>query len=552
MDPPPPPPSNAAPTITKLRLMCSYSGHITRRPRTKSLSYLGGETRIISVDPTTVNTLSTFISHLLTILPIKPPFSLKYHLPHSALDSLISLSSSDDLHFMFSEHLRLSSSSSSSSRIRLFLFFPEPEKPHNVIHHPKTEAWFSDALKSAKILQKGRDCLVGFDGEGLIGENEVKGIVDLGNGGFSLPESMVLETSSSFGSSSSSASLANVSPPIKPQSEDFGLSSVASDSVATLASDIPPTNSCSSVENGVTSVPVITESNFHNLAAGVRSRNPHDFSGYARPNLFQHQELQFVQPSIPVESCLPVVYQMPSYYPVQQPQFVHYQPMPNHMYPVYYLPVGQTQVSAPSNLPVQAPVGQTQVSAPSNLPVQAPVGQTQISAPSNLPVQAPVGQTQISAPSNLPVQAPVGQTQISALSNLPVQAPVGQTQISAPSNLPVKAPVGQTQISAPSNLPVQAPVGQTQISALSLQSVQAPVGQTQISAPPIYPCKPRWTDTNFSPLQSTRASPRWTDTNFSPFQSTCASTRWTDTSFNPFQSTHAMGLAQYCDGNLNS
>ncbi|KAL0555873.1 hypothetical protein IC582_004374 [Cucumis melo] len=369
MDPPPPPSPIASPTA-KLRLMCSYGGHITRRPRTKSLSYLGGETRIISVDPTTVNTLSSFISHLLTILPIKPPFSLKYHLPQSALDSLISLSSDVDLHFMFSEHLRLSSSSSSSSRIRLFLFFPEPEKPHNVIHHPKTEAWFSDALKSAKILQKGRDCLVGFDGEGLVGENEVKGIVDLGNGGFSLPESMVLETSSSFGSSSSSASLANVSPPIKLQSEDYGLSSVASDCVATLASDIAPTNSCSSVENGVTSVPVISESNFHNLAAGVRSRNPHDFSGYAQPNLFQHQELQFVQPSIPVESCLPVVYQMPSYYPVQQPQFVHYQPMPNHVYPVYYLPVGQTQVSAPSNLPVQAPVGQTQVSAPSNIPMQ--------------------------------------------------------------------------------------------------------------------------------------------------------------------------------------
>ena len=44
---------------------------------------------------------------------------------------------------------------------------------------------------------------------------------------------------------------------------------------------------------------------------------------------------------------------MPSYYPVQQPQFVHYQPMPSHIYPLYFLPVGQTQVSAPSNLPAQ-------------------------------------------------------------------------------------------------------------------------------------------------------------------------------------------------------
>ncbi|XP_022938594.1 uncharacterized protein LOC111444780 [Cucurbita moschata] len=335
MDPPPPQSTTIAAT-SKLRLMCSYGGHITPRPRTKALSYLGGETRIISVDITAVNTLSAFISHLLTILPIKPPFSLKYQLPHSALDSLISLSSDDDLHFMLCEHLRLTSST--SSRIRLFVFFPEPEKARNVIHHPKTEAWFVDALKGAKILQKGQDCLVGFDAEGVIGENEAKGITDLGNGCVSLPESMILETNSSFGSSSSSTSSANVSPPIKLQSEDFGLSlpdnaakqHTTSDSAATLVSEIAPTNSCCSVENA--------------------------FSGHAlasQLNPFQQQPWQFVQAGTPMESCLPAMYPMPSYYPVQQPQFVHYQPMPNHhMYPVYFLPVGQTQVPPPSNLPM--------------------------------------------------------------------------------------------------------------------------------------------------------------------------------------------------------
>ncbi|XP_022921554.1 uncharacterized protein LOC111429779 [Cucurbita moschata] len=322
MDPqsPPQPAITAAPT--KLRLMCSYGGHLTPRPRTKSLSYLGGETRIISVDPTTVNTLSSFISHLLTILPIKPPFSLKYQLPHSPLDSLISLSSDDDLQLMLYRHLHLSSST--SSRIRLFILFPEPEKTRNVIHHPKTEAWFVDALKSAKISQKGRDFLVGFDGDALIGENEAKVVADLGNGGVSLAESMLLETSSSFESSSSS---------------DFGLSSLdntvklptTSDSVATLSSENP------------------VQSNFH--GSGVYPQNPIGFSGYAlasRPNSFQQQALRLV------DSCqLPAVYPMPSYYPVQQPQFVHYQPMPSHIYPVYILPVGQTRVSAPSNLPAQ-------------------------------------------------------------------------------------------------------------------------------------------------------------------------------------------------------
>lgn len=104
------------------------------------------------------------------------------------------------------------------------------------------------------------------------------------------------------------------------------------------------------------SIPVISESYFHDPAAGIHPQNAIDFSGYTlapRPNSFQPQALQFVQAGTPVESCLPSMFPMASYYPAQQPQFLHYQPMPNHMYPLYFLPVGQTQVSTPSNLPMQ-------------------------------------------------------------------------------------------------------------------------------------------------------------------------------------------------------
>lgn len=92
-------------------------------------------------------------------------------------------------------------------------------------------------------MQKGRHSCLGFGGDGLIGENDAKGVADLGSGCVSLPESMVLETSSSFGSSSSSASLTNVPLLIKPQNGDFGFTSMdnsaklqtTSDSIATLA-----------------------------------------------------------------------------------------------------------------------------------------------------------------------------------------------------------------------------------------------------------------------------------------------------------------------------
>lgn len=59
-----------------------------------------------------------------------------------------------------------------------------------------------DALKSAKMMQKGE---MGFGGDAQI---------DGQSGGFCGQESMMLETTSSFGSTSSSVSLSNL-PPMK-------------------------------------------------------------------------------------------------------------------------------------------------------------------------------------------------------------------------------------------------------------------------------------------------------------------------------------------------
>lgn len=63
----------------------------------------------------------------------------------------------------------------------------DPGSGRPVIRHPKTEAWFFDALRNARIVG---ECNNGFLCSGQ--------------------ESMVLETSSSFGSTSSSSSLTNL------------------------------------------------------------------------------------------------------------------------------------------------------------------------------------------------------------------------------------------------------------------------------------------------------------------------------------------------------
>ncbi|KAI4389325.1 hypothetical protein MLD38_001561 [Melastoma candidum] len=186
MEPPPPAPA-------KLRLMCSYGGRVSTRPHNpKTPTYVGGETRIVTIDrATTGSTLASLTAHLSAALSIPSPFALKYLLPSTDLDSLISIVSDDDLVILLDELDRLMSSPSRLSRIRLFVFGEREEKEEAAvgeveerrkvgsIRHPKTETWFSDALKGARLGCGG------------------------GEGG---AESVVLETSSSFGSTSSSLS----------------------------------------------------------------------------------------------------------------------------------------------------------------------------------------------------------------------------------------------------------------------------------------------------------------------------------------------------------
>ncbi|KAJ6396406.1 hypothetical protein OIU77_021440 [Salix suchowensis] len=200
MDPQPLPQPQPPATTPKLRLMCSYGGHIIPHPHIKSLIYSGGDTRLITIPTgtstgtattnTTANglTLSSLITHLSTTLKITTPITLKYQLPHHNLDSLISLSTDEDVLVMLDEH----QNNLTPSRIRLYVFPTKPflsqpeSKSTTQLTHPKTETWFVDALKNTKIVH--------LEGNGSNG------------GGFCGAESMVLETSSSFGSTSSPVS----------------------------------------------------------------------------------------------------------------------------------------------------------------------------------------------------------------------------------------------------------------------------------------------------------------------------------------------------------
>ncbi|KAJ4831157.1 hypothetical protein Tsubulata_000713 [Turnera subulata] len=89
---------------SKLHLMCSYGGHIIPRPHEKSLTYVGGETRMVAIDRH--SSLPSLTSRLSRTLLNGRPFTLKYQLPNEELDSLISVTTDEDLENMIEEYDR--------------------------------------------------------------------------------------------------------------------------------------------------------------------------------------------------------------------------------------------------------------------------------------------------------------------------------------------------------------------------------------------------------------------------------------------------------------
>ncbi|KAM7271633.1 hypothetical protein ACFE04_030847 [Oxalis oulophora] len=266
----------AAAMSNKLRLMCSYGGHIMPRPHDKSLCYIGGDTRIVVADRST--NLSSFSTKLSNTLFNGRPFTLKYQLPNEDLDSLISVTTDEDLDNMIEEYDRTNgnlvaaasnSNNQKQSRLRLFLFPVKPESTQSMIgpileSTVKSEDWFLSALNNGcgGVLNRGFsdsasvNCLLGLD-DGNVGggvgvtNNDNNSTVNVNNnnnnnnnnnvelGGKeaadiglmknakvsnqdlqSVPGSPMLENNnSSFGSTNSTPSLANL-PPIRVHADE--------------------------------------------------------------------------------------------------------------------------------------------------------------------------------------------------------------------------------------------------------------------------------------------------------------------------------------------
>ncbi|XP_010420307.1 PREDICTED: uncharacterized protein LOC104705910 [Camelina sativa] len=346
----------------KLRVMCRHGGNIDSLPQTKTPRYVGGDTRIVAVPPSAETSFDALVSHLRVTLGISYPFKVKYQLPGQELDSLISVETDEDIQIMMEEHGYLFSEFSiPQSRIRLFIFPSSKsqsndagatqgdssqckaetdidwlgiEEPKHVVHdstqpvlqHPKTDSWFVDALKSAEMMQTGRN------------NSESSGSGD-GNGGICGQESMMLKTNSSFGSTSSSVSSSNL-PPIKSTDEDNTVNSQDKFApVESVTSDNTAVTPISSHELPTHSHVLENKLSSNLYETGLNKPVPIPFSGYPPfMNQAQQQHIQVIFTGHPyIAGNTPMPLPATAYH---HPNHTHYQ-LPPQPYPIYYIPVDQ-------------------------------------------------------------------------------------------------------------------------------------------------------------------------------------------------------------------
>ncbi|TMW86436.1 hypothetical protein EJD97_021388 [Solanum chilense] len=255
----------------KLRLICSYGGHIIPRPHDKSLCYVGGDTRIVVAErQSSLADLQSRLSH--TLLNGRR-FSLKYQLPNEELDSLVSVTTDEDLDNMIEEYDRaMSASPLKPSRLRLFLFLAKPETAASMgclLADSKSETWFVDALNNASMLSRGlsdsaaegnfleleripkSDSGVNLDqaqNESLAANNRqmAKNVVQEVQS--TMPDSPMVETTSSFESSVSSPSMPNL-PQIKVRAENGQMNARFHDQMLGLDEQFSNMNVASNAQN---------------------------------------------------------------------------------------------------------------------------------------------------------------------------------------------------------------------------------------------------------------------------------------------------------------
>ncbi|XP_024981777.1 uncharacterized protein LOC112518351 isoform X3 [Cynara cardunculus var. scolymus] len=140
----------------KIKFLCSSGGKILHRPSDGKLRYVGGETRIFSIQKNMlfdelVKRTSEFCNQ---------PHTIKYQLPGEDLDALISVSSNEDLQNMIEEYNGLGSREG-SPRLRIFLI-------------PLTECESTITIEANASLQNNPDYLYVAAVNGIVDDSPLR------------------------------------------------------------------------------------------------------------------------------------------------------------------------------------------------------------------------------------------------------------------------------------------------------------------------------------------------------------------------------------------
>ncbi|XP_042060493.1 uncharacterized protein LOC121804860 [Salvia splendens] len=143
----------------RIKFLCSFSGSILPRPQDGKLRYVGGETRIVSVQrDITYEELMGKMRELYEGVTV-----LKYQQPDEDLDALVSVVNDDDVTNMMEEYDKLGSVDG-FTRLRIFLF-AHPDQDGSLHFgdgdERDNEKRYVDALNSLNEKPLGESLLVG-------------------------------------------------------------------------------------------------------------------------------------------------------------------------------------------------------------------------------------------------------------------------------------------------------------------------------------------------------------------------------------------------------
>uniref|UniRef100_A0A0D3EY54 PB1 domain-containing protein n=1 Tax=Oryza barthii TaxID=65489 RepID=A0A0D3EY54_9ORYZ len=165
---------------SRIKILCSFAGHIMPRPSDDALKYIGGETRVLAVPHSIPFSPRADLKKKVEEMFRTEVAAIKYQLVAEDLDVLVSVTCDEDLTHMLDEYDRSEEkrSPSTSPRFRVYIFSPRFRvyifsSPRFRMHHDNS----SGALAEEDVGCKRHDVVAASVPVARRGEGHLVGVV---------------------------------------------------------------------------------------------------------------------------------------------------------------------------------------------------------------------------------------------------------------------------------------------------------------------------------------------------------------------------------------